>query len=92
MLARTMKMGMRPRSMAPLARMMSGKADAAMDKNRIVNFKVYRFNPDESSEPHIQTYPVNMAECGKHTILPSAGACAQTPAPSAAHIPRHVCT
>jgi hypothetical protein len=69
MLARTAKMGLRPRAMAPFSRMMSGKADAALDKNRIVNFKIYRFNPDESSEPHIQTYPVNMAECGEQSSV-----------------------
>merc|ERR1711871_758055 len=64
MLARSVKMGLRPRAMAPFSRMLSGKASAAFDKNRVVNFKIYRFNPDESAEPHIQTYPVNMAECG----------------------------
>lgn len=39
---------------------MQRKAKAPMIKQ----FKIYRWNPDKAEEPRIQTYPIDLSECG----------------------------
>jgi len=46
------------------SRLLSGKAAPAAAASEIVNFKIYRFNPEESPEPKVETFPVDMSECG----------------------------
>jgi succinate dehydrogenase (ubiquinone) iron-sulfur subunit len=42
----------------------SGASDLKLDSKNIVNFKIYRWNPDVGGKPRIQTYPINKTECG----------------------------
>jgi succinate dehydrogenase (ubiquinone) iron-sulfur subunit len=64
MFSRVLRRTLRP---APSARRaFSGDlklADAA-PKPSIHHFKIYRWDPDQSQEPYISTYPVDMNECG----------------------------
>lgn len=32
--------------------------------NKIQHFKIYRWNPDQPAEPKLETFEVNMNECG----------------------------
>jgi succinate dehydrogenase (ubiquinone) iron-sulfur subunit len=38
--------------------------ETAAVNSKIKNFKIYRFDPDVDTKPHITTYPVNVNECG----------------------------
>jgi succinate dehydrogenase (ubiquinone) iron-sulfur subunit len=57
-------------------RSFSSAAEAASRKSPITNivststgpqiksFKIYRWSPDSNSSPHLQTYEINLSECG----------------------------
>lgn len=34
------------------------------EKNNIVHFKIYRWDPEKNQKPYLSTYPVNLNECG----------------------------
>ncbi len=47
------------------SRMTEGKTWSAKGaKGEVRNFRVYRWNPDDEANPHVDTYEVDMAECG----------------------------
>lgn len=38
--------------------------NAAPAAAKIKNFKIYRWNPEENKKPFLQTYPIDLTECG----------------------------
>ena len=54
----------------------SGAAAAADDNSaHLKTFKIYRYNPDTQSAPHLQDYVINTKECGCVAGRSEAGCC-----------------
>jgi succinate dehydrogenase/fumarate reductase iron-sulfur protein len=47
-----------------IARRTMASASASASGNNVKTFKIYRYNPDTNDEPRLQTYGVDMDECG----------------------------